>query len=99
MVPGQYKNCLERGGTGSVWSRGWYWSVLDGTGCYFGNCNMYWVSIGQNWLELGGTESVWSRGWYWCWPHGQKKAVLVVSRLYSVSTGRYWFVLGDTGSV
>ena len=26
------RNWLELGGTKSVWSRGWYWSVLDGTG-------------------------------------------------------------------
>ena len=93
--------------TGSVeGGSGWYLVVLGHYRVVLVETLWYWVSIGRNWvsrwrnwLEIGGTESVWSRGWYWCWPHGQKKAVLVVSRLYSVSTGRYWFVLGDTGSV
>ena len=46
----RWRNWLEIGGTESVWSRGWYWSVIDGAG--------HWVRRRQYWLFQGCTRSV-----------------------------------------
>ena len=55
------QNCFELGGTGSVWSRGWYWSLLDGTGSVKAVLVvtwLYWVSMGRYKLVLCATGSV-----------------------------------------
>ena len=46
------RNWLELGGTKSVWSRGWYWSVLDGTGSVDGMTGCYLVVLwgGTGWF-------------------------------------------------
>ena len=51
----RWRNWLEIGGTESVWSRGWYWSVLDNSGSAECSNGCYLVVLGQYGAVLVGS--------------------------------------------
>ena len=87
-----FKYCVVFGGTRSVGSTTcWYWLVLDCTWSVEGSNGCYSVLLGQNRAVLVASMMSLQKIYGL---HGLNHQIIE----YWVSTGRYWLVLGGTGS-